>query len=100
MDDYAGKNVAVDSGRVGASQFTLEAQRIGKFKLTLAAHMSGGNNPADIVVREIEVVPNGREQNAVFNGRLETTVRARSEFSGDGHRGRQQDVRAAVSRAR
>src|ERR1019366_5784066 len=61
-DDNAGKTVAVDSGRVGASQFTLEAQRIGKFKLTLAAHMNGGSNPADIVVREIEVVPNGREQ--------------------------------------
>ena len=73
-DDNAGKTVAVDSGRVGVSQFTLEAQRIGKFKLTLAAHMNGGSNPADIVVREIEVVPNGREQNVVFNGRLETTA--------------------------
>src|SRR6202040_3136884 len=28
----------------------------------------------DIVVREIEVVPNGREQNVVFNGRLETSA--------------------------
>ena len=32
------KNLAVDSGRVGGSQFTLEAKRIGKFKLTLSAH--------------------------------------------------------------
>ena len=74
VEDSASKNVAVDAGRVGASQFTLEAQRIGKFKLTLTAHMAGGNNPADIVVREIEVVPNGREENLVFNGRLETTA--------------------------
>ncbi len=74
VDDNAGKTVAVDSGRVGASQFTVEARRIGKFKLTLAARMSGGSNPADIVVREIEVVPNGREQNVVFNGRLETAA--------------------------
>ena len=74
LDDSAEKTVAVDSGRVGASQFTLEARRIGKFKLTLAARMEGGNNPADIVVREIEVVPNGREQNVVFNGRLETAA--------------------------
>jgi uncharacterized protein YfaS (alpha-2-macroglobulin family) len=73
-NDNTEKTVAVDAGRVGASQFTLEAQRIGKFKLTLAAHMNGGNNPADIVVREIEVVPNGSEQNVVFNGRLETAV--------------------------
>ena len=36
---------------------------------------------ADIVVREIEVVPNGREQNLVFNGRLEGAVRARSQLS-------------------
>jgi len=79
-DDDAGKTVAVDSGRVGASQFTIEAQRIGKFKLTLAAHMNGGSNPADIVVREIEVVPNGREQNVVFNGRLETAVEHEVSF--------------------
>jgi len=79
-DDNAAKTVAVDAGQVGASQFTLEAQRIGKFKLTLAAHMNGGNNPADIVVREIEVVPNGREQNVVFNGRLETAVEHEVSF--------------------
>jgi hypothetical protein len=72
--DDAVKTVAVNSGQVGASQFTVEARRIGKFKLTLAAHMNGGSNPADIVVREIEVVPNGREQNVVFNGRLETAA--------------------------
>ena len=36
--------------------------------------MGGGGNRADIVVREIEVVPNGREQTEVFNGRLETSV--------------------------
>ena len=72
--DDAVKTVAVNSGQVGASQFTVEARRIGKFKLTLAARMNGGSNPADIVVREIEVVPNGREQNVVFNGRLETVA--------------------------
>jgi hypothetical protein len=32
--------------------------------------MKGGADRADIVVREIEVIPNGREQNLVFNGRL------------------------------
>jgi uncharacterized protein YfaS (alpha-2-macroglobulin family) len=64
----------VESGRVGGSQFTLEAKRIGKFKLTLSARMTGEASGADIVVREIEVIPNGREQNMVFNGRLESTV--------------------------
>jgi A-macroglobulin complement component/alpha-2-macroglobulin family protein/MG2 domain-containing protein/carboxypeptidase family protein/A-macroglobulin receptor/macroglobulin-like protein len=74
VEDTADKSLAVEPGRVGGSQFTLEAKRIGKFKLTLAAHMKGAANRADIVVREIEVIPNGREQSMVFNGRLETTA--------------------------
>ncbi|HTQ55774.1 MAG TPA: MG2 domain-containing protein [Bryobacteraceae bacterium] len=80
VNDAAFKDVPVEAGRVGASQFTIEAHRIGKFKLTLTAKMAGGNNPADIVVREIEVVPNGREQNTVFNGRLETAVAHEVKF--------------------
>jgi len=74
VDDVAEKNLNVESARVGGSQFTLEAKRIGKFKLTLAARMKGSADRADIVVREIEVIPNGREQSVVFNGRLETTA--------------------------
>ena len=80
VGDDSEKTVAVDSGRVGGSQFTLEAKRIGKFKLTLSARMKGGANRADIVVREIEVIPNGREQSMVFNGRLETSVRHEVNF--------------------
>jgi len=75
VDDVAEKNVAVESARVGGAQFTLEAKRIGKFKLTLGARMKGGADRADIVVRDIEVIPNGREQSVVFNGRLETSAR-------------------------
>ena len=41
IDDTPEKSVAVESGRVGCSQFTLTANRIGKFKLTLSAHMEG-----------------------------------------------------------
>jgi hypothetical protein len=69
--DTPEKSVGAESGRVGASQFTLTATRIGKFKLTLSAHMEGSVSRDDIVVREIEVIPNGREQDVVFNGRLE-----------------------------
>src|SRR6202042_2809307 len=69
--DTPDKSVAAESGRVAASQFTLTARRIGKFKLTLSAHMEGSASRDDIVVREIEVIPNGREQDLVFNGRLE-----------------------------
>ena len=80
IDDTAEKSVAVESSRVGGSQFTLEARRIGKFKLTLSARMKGGAERADIVVREIEVIPNGREQNQVFNGRLEKTAQHEVAF--------------------
>ncbi|MFZ0309136.1 MAG: MG2 domain-containing protein [Candidatus Sulfotelmatobacter sp.] len=80
VEDVPEKSVAVESSRVGGSQFTLEARRIGKFKLTLSARMNGGADRADIVVREIEVIPNGREQNIVFNGRLENTVQNELNF--------------------
>ncbi len=80
VDDSAGKTVSVDSGRVGGSEFTIEAQRIGKFKLTLSARM---NDRADIVVREIEVIPNGREKTLVFNGRLENAVQHEVRFPDD-----------------
>jgi hypothetical protein len=75
--DTAEKSLNVESGHLGASGFTLSANHIGKFKLTLRAHMNGANwaeGRDDIIVREIEVIPNGREQNTVFNGRLEHTV--------------------------
>src|SRR6266478_5690920 len=51
VDDVAEKNVTVEAARVRGSQFTLEAKRIGKFKLTMVARMKGGANRADIVVR-------------------------------------------------
>jgi len=74
VDDNTEKSASVDSDRVGGSQFTIEARRIGKFKLTLSAKMNGKSSRADIVVREIEVIPNGREQSVVFNGRLDNTA--------------------------
>ena len=80
VDDVSDKSVAVDSQRVSGSQFTLLAKRIGKFKLTLSARMNGEANRADIVVREIEVIPNGREQTMVFNGHLESAVQHELNF--------------------
>jgi A-macroglobulin TED domain/Alpha-2-macroglobulin family/Carboxypeptidase regulatory-like domain/A-macroglobulin receptor binding domain/MG2 domain/Alpha-2-macroglobulin bait region domain len=80
VDDIGEKSVTVESTRVGGSQFTLEAKRIGKFKLTLSGRMKGGVDRADVVVREVEVIPNGREQNLVFNGRLENAVQQKIDF--------------------
>jgi uncharacterized protein YfaS (alpha-2-macroglobulin family) len=79
-DDVPDKTLRVDPDRVEGSHFTLEAKRIGKFKLTLSARMLGTADRADIVVREIEVIPNGREQNQVFNGRLETVAHHELSF--------------------
>ena len=56
------RSVSVGAGQVGAAQFTIAAKKIGKFKLTLSGRMNGGSQREDTVVREIEVVPNGREQ--------------------------------------
>ena len=79
--DTPDKSVSVESGRVGASQFAIAAKRIGKFKLTLRAGLDGAaGKRADIVVREIEVVPNGREQSMVFNGRLDSAARQAIAF--------------------
>jgi len=80
VDDTAEKAVQVESSRVGGAQFTLEARHIGKFKLTLAAQMKGTSEGADVIVREVEVIPNGREQNLVFNGNLENSVQHELNF--------------------
>src|SRR5260370_7562280 len=65
-NDSSDKTVSVESGRVGASQFTLNANRIGKFKLALNAHMNGAAGRDDIAVRYIEAVPNGPDHTPVF----------------------------------
>ena len=80
VEDNGEKSVDVGAQHVGGSQFTLEAKQIGKFKLKLSAQLKGSTKRADVVVREIEVVPNGREQNVVFNGQLESAVSHKLEF--------------------
>ena len=82
-NDVPEKTAQVESGRVGSSQFTINATRIGKFKLTLSAHMAGAEGRDDIVIREIEVIPNGREQNLAFNGRLENSAQHDLKFPSD-----------------
>jgi uncharacterized protein YfaS (alpha-2-macroglobulin family) len=79
-NDVSDKTLNVEPDRVGSSHFTLEAKRIGKFKLTLSARMIGATDRADILIREIEVIPNGREHNQVFNGRLETVAHHELNF--------------------
>ena len=47
VEDVSDKTLAVDAGRVGGAQYTIEAKRIGKFKLTLSARMAGGAREAN-----------------------------------------------------
>ena len=84
VDDSGEKSVEVDSQHVGGSQFTLEAKRIGKFKLTLTAQMRGSTKRADIVVREIEVVPNGRSRTSYSTDDWSRTVQHDVKFPADG----------------
>ena len=80
VGDVSDKSLTVNASQVGGEHYTLEAKRIGKFKLTVSARMEGGAKRADIVVREIEVVPNGREQSQVFNGLLENSAQHNVNF--------------------
>jgi uncharacterized protein YfaS (alpha-2-macroglobulin family) len=74
------RSVSVGAGQVGAAQFTIVAEKIGKFKLTLSGRMKGGSERDDTVVREIEVVPNGEAKEIVFSGRLDSSVRHTVRF--------------------
>ena len=74
VDDAAEKTIGIDAGKVEGSQFTLQVKRLGKFKLTLTARLHGTFVRQDTVVREIGVVPNGQQQETVFNGRLESSA--------------------------
>lgn len=80
LDSAERQTVSVAAGQVGAAQFTLEAKRIGKFKLTLTGRFDGDSKFEDTVVREIEVVPNGEAKEIVFNGRLDTDARQTLRF--------------------
>jgi hypothetical protein len=80
VDDVSDKSLTVNPSEVAGEHYTLEAKHIGKFKLTLSARMEGSAKRADIVVREIEVVPNGREQSQVFNGLVESAVEHEVNF--------------------
>jgi A-macroglobulin TED domain/Alpha-2-macroglobulin family/Carboxypeptidase regulatory-like domain/MG2 domain/A-macroglobulin receptor binding domain/Alpha-2-macroglobulin bait region domain/Macroglobulin domain MG3 len=83
VEDTPDKSISVDSARVGGSRFMIQAQKIGKFKLTLSAQTQGTSRRADIVVRDIEVIPNGREQSVAFNGQLEGSVEHEIQFPPD-----------------
>ena len=80
MEGASERSVSVGAGQVGAAQFTIVAEKIGKFKLTLTGRMKDGSQREDTVVREIEVVPNGEAKEIVFSGRLDSSARHTVRF--------------------
>jgi hypothetical protein len=67
-------------GRVGGSQFTLEANRIGKFKLTLSARMNGAGRPRRHRGARNRSHSQRPRAEQVFNGRLENSVQHELNF--------------------
>ena len=74
LDSHDKQSVSVAAGQIAAAQFTIEAKKIGKFKLMLTGRMNGDSEREDTIVRQIEIVPNGEAKEIVFNGRLDKSV--------------------------
>lgn len=75
--DSATKQVRVPAGQVGSASFQIRATKAGRQSLSAKAVLESpeaGRAAGDAVVREIEVVPEGREANLVVNGQLKTTA--------------------------
>ena len=79
VDDVASKTVTVAAGEVRGASYRIRAAGIGARTLQVTATLEGG--PAgvagDAIERPVEVRPNGREQEAVINDRLERTAERR-----------------------
>lgn len=76
VEDTAIKQVNVAAGEVTASSFRIQAKRLGIGKLTVSARLLNRNSAAngDAIARQIEVLPNGEQQNVTINDRLENTA--------------------------
>jgi uncharacterized protein YfaS (alpha-2-macroglobulin family) len=76
VGDNEVKQVRVGAGEVTASSYRIQAKRLGNNKLTVYARLLNRNSVAngDAISRQIEVVPNGEQQNVVVNDRLESSV--------------------------
>lgn len=76
VDDNATKRVQVGAGEVSAVSYRIRASRIGNNKLIASAKLLGRNSAAngDAIARQVEVIPNGEQQNITVNDRLENTA--------------------------
>src|SRR5437868_9206993 len=66
--DEAGKRLELKPNEVRSTSYRLRARQVGSFELQVTARGSG---VADAIKKQIEVVPNGRRVEQVFNGTLQ-----------------------------
>lgn len=67
VNDIPEKVVTLNSGQVDVVYFTLKVKKIGWHKLTVHAYGSG---MSDAIARTIEVLPDGKQFEMTWNGRL------------------------------
>ena len=71
VDDLAEKTVTLASGQVDVVYFTIKVKDIGWHKLTMHAY---GSTMSDAIARTIEVLPDGKQVETTWNGRLSADV--------------------------
>ena len=71
VDDIPEKTIALNSGQVDVIYFTLKVKEIGWHKLTVHAY---GSEMSDAIARMIEVLPDGKQFEDAWNGRLSQDV--------------------------
>ncbi|MBD3324007.1 hypothetical protein GF339_05445, partial [candidate division KSB3 bacterium] len=71
VNDIPEKIITLNSGQVDVVYFTLQVKEIGWHKLTVHAY---GSAMSDAIARTIEVLPDGKQIEKTWNGRLERDV--------------------------
>jgi len=71
VDDIPEKTVTLNSGQVDVVYFTLKVKTIGWHTLTLTAY---GSEKSDAIARRIEVLPDGKQIELTWNGRLDGDI--------------------------
>ncbi len=80
LDGDAERTITLEPGQVTSMYFPIEVVELGKHRLTVWAY---GSQMSDAIRRDIEVRPDGEEQNVTFSDRLSGTVEHAIEIPGN-----------------
>nr|WP_315851747.1 alpha-2-macroglobulin family protein [Blastopirellula retiformator] len=69
--DEAEQSITLQPGEVRSLHYRIRAEKVGRHKLKVTAH---SGEVADALEREIEIIPNGRPVETVFNGVLDSAT--------------------------